>query len=61
MKTDRPGVLVCVCDAKGRILLDAPYEYHEKPVCGTKKSGGALNGAKGGRQDEGTERRDIQG
>ena len=29
MKDDRPGVLVCVCDAHGRILMHAPYAAEE--------------------------------
>ena len=34
LKTDRPGWLVCVCDRRGNILLDAPYDYEEPPVGG---------------------------
>ena len=36
LKTDRPGVLVCVYDADGHILLYAPYEYYEQAKSGKK-------------------------
>jgi len=29
MKEDRPGTLVCVCAADGRILLNAPYDSED--------------------------------
>lgn len=29
MKEDRPGVLVCVCRADGKILLNAPYDCED--------------------------------
>lgn len=29
MKEDRPGVLVCVCRADGKIVMNAPYDCED--------------------------------
>ena len=36
MEDDRPGVLVCVCSASGRILMHAPYAAEEYRIASAR-------------------------
>ena len=38
MKEDRPGTLVCVCAADGRILLNAPYDSEDCRIAKAESS-----------------------
>ena len=40
MKEDRPGTLVCVCAADGRILLNAPYDSEDCRIAESRKRRG---------------------
>lgn len=56
MKEDRPGTLVCVCAADGRILLNAPYDSEDCRVMTRRQKrisapGRTSLGEKGGRED----------
>lgn len=56
MKEDRPGTLVCVCAADGRILLNAPYDSEDCRVMTRRQkrisaTGRTSLGEKGGRED----------
>lgn len=51
VKTDRPGRLVCVCDARGRILLHAPYEYDD-PAASKYKRGARGHGKAEGKAEQ---------
>jgi hypothetical protein len=37
MKEDRPGVLVCICGADGKILLNAPYDCEDVRIYEQRK------------------------
>lgn len=57
MKEDRPGTLVCVCAADGRILLNALYDSEDRRIAESRKRRGISApgrtslGEKGGRED----------
>ena len=56
MKDTRPGTLVCVCDADGRILLNAPYDCEDVQIAERRKrrisaTGRASNGRERGEEN----------
>ena len=56
MREDRPGVLVCVCGADGKILLNAPYDCEDVLIYERRKKrisadGRASNGRERGEEN----------
>lgn len=65
MKEDRPGVLVCICGADGKILLNAPYDCEDVRIYEQRKKRMSTTGQapnkpeEGGREDGEDAGRDL--
>lgn len=55
MKEDRPGTLVCVCGADGRILLNAPYDSEDCRIEQSRRRRGITSAGRASNSGEGSE------